>query len=88
MQKSHGNFTPLKPLNSDTRATPTQVRRFTGTAKLILRHRQQYTFVLKVTDNELNEVVLEQEVKLSPDGGYDIAIMRARKLAQEFTDNL
>ena len=84
MVRRHGDFTPLKPLNSDTKSNPTyRDRRFTGTARIIQRGIQ-HTYLLKVTDNEANKVVLEKEIKLNPDGGIDKAIAQANILASEF----
>lgn len=84
MARRHGDFIPLKPLNSDTKSNPTyRDRRFTGTARIVQRGIQ-HTYLLKVTDNESNKVVLEKEVKLNPDGGIDKAIAQAHNLAFEF----
>ena len=84
MQKRHGNFTPLKPLNSDSKAKAGKAQtRFIGTAKIISRGIQ-HTYLLKVTDSETKKVVLEKEVKLNPDGGIDKAIAQAHGLASEF----
>jgi len=84
MQKRHGNFIPLKPLNSDSRITgrDSQIR-FIGTAR-ILQRGVQWTYLLKVTDTDTNKVVLEKEVKFNPDGGIDKAIAQAHNLASEF----
>ena len=84
MVKRHGNFTPLKPLNSDSRiiGRDSQIR-FIGTAKLLSRGIQ-HTYLLKVTDTDTGKVVLEKEVKFSPDGGVDKAIGQAHNLASEF----
>ena len=84
MTKNHGNFIPLKPLNSDTRSKPTyDANRLVGTAKLLARGTQ-YTYLLKVTDSKSGKVVLEKKVKLNPNGAIDIAIMKARNMASEF----
>ena len=84
MTKKHGNFIPLKPLNSDTRSRPTyEANRFKGTAKLINRGLQ-YTYLLKVTDSKTGKVVLEKKVKLNPNGAVDIAIVKARTMASEY----
>ena len=84
MTKKHGNFIPLKPLNSDTRSKPTyEANRFKGTAKLIDRGLQ-YTYLLKVTDTTTGRVVFTKEVKLNPNGAVDVAIMKARNLASDF----
>jgi len=41
MVRRHGDFTPLKPLNSDTKSNPTyRDRRFTGTARIVQRGLQ------------------------------------------------
>ena len=84
MARRHGDFTPLKPLNSDTKSNPTyRDRRFTGTARIVQRGLQ-HTYLLKVTDSETGKVVLEKQVKLNPDGGIDRAIGQAHDLAIEF----
>ena len=84
MSKNHGNFIPLKPLNSDSRSKPTyEAKRFVGTAKLLARGLQ-YTYLLKVTDSKSGKVVEEKKVKLNPNGAIDIAIMKARNLALEY----
>ena len=84
MVRRHGDFIPLKPLNSDTRATTLpSANRFTGTAR-ILQRGIQHTYLLKVTDSESGKVVLEKEIKLNPDGGIDKAIAEAHNLASEF----
>ena len=84
MVKRHGNFIPLKPLNSDSRVLgrDSQIR-FIGTAR-ILQRGVQWTYLLKVTDTDTDKVVLEKEVKLNPDGGIDKAIAEAHILASEF----
>ena len=84
MPKRHGDFRPLKPLNSDSRiiGRDSQIR-FVGTAKIVQRGIQ-WTYLLKVTDTDTNKVVLEKEVKLNPDGGIDKAIGQAHDLASEF----
>ena len=84
MVRRHGDFTPLKPLNSDSRiiGRDSQIR-FVGTAKLLSRG-VQHTFPLKVTDTDTSKVVLEKEVKFNPDGGIDKAIAQAHDLASEF----
>ena len=84
MKKRHGNFLPLKPLNSDSRVLgrDSQIR-FIGTAKILSRG-VQHTYSLKVTDTDTGKVVLEKEVKLNPDGGIDKAIAEAHNLASEF----
>ena len=84
MKKRHGNFLPLKPLNSDSRiiGRDSQIR-FIGTAKILSRG-VQHTYSLKVTDTDTVKVVLEQEIKLNPDGGIDTAIAQAHNLASEF----
>ena len=84
MKKRHGNFLPLKPLNSDSRiiGRDSQIR-FIGTAKILSRG-VQHTYSLKVTDTDTGNVVLEQEIKLNPDGGIDKAIAQAHNLASEF----
>ena len=84
MKKRHGNFLPLKPLNSDSRiiGRDSQIR-FIGTAKILSRG-VQHTYSLKVTDTDTGKVVLEQEIKLNPDGGIDKAIAQAHNLASEF----
>jgi len=84
MKKRHGNFLPLKPLNSDSRiiGRDSQIR-FIGTAKIVGRG-VQHTYLLKVTDTDTGKVVLEQEIKLNPDGGIDKAIAQAHNLASEF----
>ena len=84
MVRRHGDFTPLKPLNSDSKARAGNAQtRFKGTARIISRGIQ-HTYLLKVTDNEANKVVLEKEVRLNPDGGIDKAIAQANILASEF----
>ena len=84
MPKRHGDFRPLKPLNSDSKAGVLyQENRFTGTARIIERGIQ-HTYLLKVTDNDASKVVLEKEIKLNPDGGIDKAIAQAHNLASEF----
>ena len=84
MVRRHGDFTPLKPLNSDTKSNPTyRDRRFTGTARIVQRGLQ-HTYLLKVTDSETGKVMLEKEVRLNPDGGIDKAIAQANILASEF----
>jgi len=84
MVKRHGNFTPLKPLNSDSRiiGRDSQVR-FIGTARIVQRGIQ-HTYLLKVTDTDTGKVVLEKEVRLNPDGGIDKAIAQAHDLASKF----
>jgi hypothetical protein len=84
MVRRHGNFTPLKPLNSDSRiiGRDSQIR-FIGTAKIVQRGIQ-HTYLLKVTDTDTGKVVLEKEVRLNPDGGIDKAIGEAHNLASEF----
>ena len=84
MVRRHGDFTPLKPLNSDSRiiGRDSQIR-FTGTARIIQRGIQ-WTYLLKVTDTDTGKVVLEKEIKLNPDGGIDKAIAQAHNLASEF----
>ncbi len=87
MTKKHGNFIPLKPLNSDSRSKPTyEAKRFGGTAKLYARGYQgkQDTYLLKVTDSKTGKVVLEKKVKLNPNGAVDIAIMKARTMASKY----
>ena len=84
MARRHGDFIPLKPLNSDTKSKPIHsATRFTGTAKILARGLQ-WTYLLKVTDSETGKVVLEKQVKLNPDGGIDRAIGQAHDLAIEF----
>ena len=84
MPKRHGDFRPLKPLNSDSRiiGRDSQIR-FIGTAKLLSRG-VQHTFSLKVTDTDTGKIVLEKEVNFNPDGGIDKAIGQAHDLASEF----
>ena len=84
MVRRHGDFTPLKPLNSDSKSEAgNEKTRFTGTAR-VLQRGVQHTYLLKVTDNARDKVVLEKEVKLNPDGGIDKAIAQAHNLASEF----
>ena len=84
MVRRHGDFTPLRPLNSDSKARAGNAQtRFKGTARIVQRGIQ-HTYLLKVTDNNSNKVVLEKEVKLNPDGGIDKAIAQANILASEF----
>ena len=84
MARRHGDFIPLKPLNSDTKSKPTHTAsRFVGTAKILARGLQ-WTYLLKVTDSETEKVVLEKQIKLNPDGGIDKAIAQAHDLASEF----
>jgi len=84
MTKRHGDFRPLKPLNSDSKSKAgNEKTRFSGTAR-ILQRGIQHTYLLKITDNARDKVVLEKEVKLNPDGGIDKAIAQAHDLAKEF----
>ena len=84
MTKRHGNFIPLKPLNSETRSKPMYTaKRFRGTARVITRGLQ-WTYLLKVTDTETGKVVQEKQVKLNPNGGIDVAIVKARTLASNY----
>ena len=52
MVRRHGDFTPLKPLNSDSKSEAgNEKTRFTGTAR-VLQRGVQHTYLLKVTDTD------------------------------------
>jgi hypothetical protein len=81
---THGNFTPLKDLKSDTRVTTANVeQRFKGTAQMVQRARP-CKYLLKITDTKSGKVVLEKYITANPDGGMDTAIMKAHDLARTF----